>query len=396
MEGQYLTEDELTSVLQDLPPMEGLDLEAFLERARGVTDEELEELTRAQGGPENSFISNDEIEALTSACEEDGPWYDEDMTGRGPIEPPNSPIPASPEAGPSHETEPRGTSDDIYTLRLRGQRTFAKTAAKERTYRVLMNENLGGRRLIDIRKDLHRMFDDVIRQARDDLADNDLGRVVIHHPGLQNPIVVSLRRLELLNAESVMSTIEKVLQSHETLAVDTGFEIDVGVIRLPKGAGGPRRRITDIHGKKNSLNLKRSIITIENDDQLCMARAIAVTWAKSNLCTKEEWDTITATRGSKSNLELILEHRRVPESHYKHLCEKSRKTQKDLAVAFCRLAGVPLDRPSSLGDLPAFEDALGVRILVVSARLGNKFLTCAETDHPERPCVYLYLVDDDH
>ncbi|OOZ19458.1 hypothetical protein BOW30_12825, partial [Solemya velum gill symbiont] len=312
MEGQYLTEDELTSVLQDLPPMEGLDLEAFLERARGVTDEELEELTRAQGGPENSFISNDEIEALTSACEEDGPWYDEDMTGRGPIEPPNSPIPASPEAGPSHETEPRGTSDDIYTLRLRGQRTFAKTAAKERTYRVLMNENLGGRRLIDIRKDLHRMFDDVIRQARDDLADNDLGRVVIHHPGLQNPIVVSLRRLELLNAESVMSTIEKVLQSHETLAVDTGFEIDVGVIRLPKGAGGPRRRITDIHGKKNSLNLKRSIITIENDDQLCMARAIAVTWAKSNLCTKEEWDTITATRGSKSNLELILEHRRVP------------------------------------------------------------------------------------
>ncbi|WP_218669516.1 hypothetical protein, partial [Solemya velum gill symbiont] len=115
-----------------------------------------------------------------------------------------------------------------------------------------MNENLGGRRLIDIRKDLHRMFDDVIRQARDDLADNDLGRVVIHHPGLQNPIVVSLRRLELLNAESVMSTIEKVLQSHETLAVDTGFEIDVGVIRLPKGAGGPRRRITDIHGKKNS------------------------------------------------------------------------------------------------------------------------------------------------
>lgn len=170
----------------------------------------------------------------------------------------------------------------------------------------------------------------------------------------------------------------------------------MGVIRLPKGAGGPRRRITDIHGKKNSLNLKRSIITIENDDQLCMARAIAVTWAKSNLCTKEEWDTITATRGSKSNLELILEHRRVPESHYKHLCEKSRKTQKDLAVAFCRLAGVPLDRPSSLGDLPAFEDALGVRILVVSARLGNKFLTCAETDHPERPCVYLYLVDDDH
>ncbi|KAL5019096.1 hypothetical protein ScPMuIL_004818 [Solemya velum] len=67
-----------------------------------------------------------------------------------------------------------------------------------------------------------------------------------------------------------------------------------------------------------------------------------------------------------------------------------------MAAAFCRLADVPTNRPASLNDLPAFEDALGVRILVVSARLGNKFLTCAETDHPERPCVYLYLVDDNH
>ncbi|WP_230209704.1 hypothetical protein, partial [Solemya velum gill symbiont] len=154
------------------------------------------------------------------------------------------------------------------------------------------------------------------------MSDNDLGRVVIHHPALQNPIVVQLLRLELLDAETVMATIEKVLQSHESLTVDSAFEIDVGLIRLPKG--GARRRITDIHGAKNSITLKRSIVTIENTDQLCMARALAVVWAKLHKCTKEEWADVTTHRGRKSNLDLILEHRRVPESYCKDLTKKSR------------------------------------------------------------------------
>ena len=53
-----------------------------------------------------------------------------------------------------------------------------------------------------------------------------------------------------------------------------------------------------------------------------------------------------------------------------------------------------MDRPASLNDVQAFEEVLGVRVMVVSARLGNKFITSPSTD--ERPCVYVYLVDDDH
>ena len=37
---------------------------------------------------------------------------------------------------------------------------------------------------------------------------------------------------------------------------------------------------------------------------------------------------------------------------------------------------------------------LGVRVMVVSARLGNKFNTSPSTD--DRHCIYVYLVDDDH
>ena len=44
-----------------------------------------------------------------------------------------------------------------------------------------------------------------------------------------------------------------------------------------------------------------------------------------------------------------------------------------------------MDRPASLNDVQAFEEVLGVHVMVVSARLGNKFITSPSTD--ERPCV---------
>ena len=115
-------------------------------------------------------------------------------------------------------------------------------------------------------------------------------------------------------------------------------------------------------------------------------------WAKLNRCTKEEWDDLTRSQKFKTNLELVLEHRKVPESYYMNLRKKARKEQKNLAVALSRLAEVPLDRPASLNDVEAFERALDIRVMVVSARLGNKFITSPSTD--QRPCVYLYLVDD--
>jgi len=50
------------------------------------------------------------------------------------------------------------------------------------------------------------------------------------------------------------------------------------------------------------------------------------------------------------------------------------------------------ERPASLNDIPAFEDLLDVNILVISAKLGNKFVRI--TDNTHRKNLYLYLVDD--
>jgi hypothetical protein len=187
-----------------------------------------------------------------------------------------------------------------------------------------------------------------------------------------------------------MNKIQNVLNSQQSLSVNESIEVTVGSINLPKG--GARRRITRIKGEKNSLDLKKSVVTIDDDDQLCMARAIGVAWAKLNRCTPKEWKSIP--RQKKSNLELVLEHQKVSESYYKELTKKNFKSQGQLAQALCEMAGVPQDRPTSLSDIEAFENVLGVRVMVVSARLGKKFVTSPSTD--ERPCIYIYHVDDNH
>jgi hypothetical protein len=283
-----------------------------------------------------------------------------------------------------------------YTFRKKSERTFANNAAIESVYVVKIDEQHQGRKLRTIQEDLHGMFDTILDTARGELAGNDLGRVIVHHDGLHDPIVIPLKTWDRLNSDVVLETIEKVLNSHQELAVNHSFEITIGSIELPKGAG-VRLPITRLHGDNNSIDLKHSIISIDNtNDSLCMSRAIGVLWAKINRCSKEEWQEITRERRGNNNLQLILEHKKVPLTHYDALLNKNRKEQKNLAAAICKLAGVPTDRPASIDDIQAFENVLDVRIMVVSSRLGNRFVTSPATEHPERPCIYLYLTRDDH
>ena len=262
-----------------------------------------------------------------------------------------------PYPGPSHRPNiPQGLQ---YNIWKKSERTYVKNAAVDWTYQVKIDERHHGERIEDIREGLHQMFHHVLQEARGNLAGNDFGRVVIQHDGLHDPIIIPLKPWEQLNVNVVMGTIEKVLNSNQTLTVDESMGISIGSVDLPKGSGGSNLRITKIKEKGNSLELKRSVITIENDDNL-MARAIGVSWAKLMRCTPEEWAEITKSRGNKTNLQLVLEHRKVSKTCYKVLTSKKLKQQGQLAEALCQMAGVSMDRPASLNDIEAFEEVLRV------------------------------------
>ena len=141
-------------------------------------------------------------------------------------------------------------------MRKKSERTYAKNAAIDRTNQVKINKKHHGEKLEDIRDGLHQMFEHVLQESRGDLAGHDLGRVVIQHDGLYDPIVVPLQPWDQLDSSKVMDTIEKVLNSHQNLPVDESMDIAVGIVDLPKGGG--RKRITKIMALEWAEIIKRA------------------------------------------------------------------------------------------------------------------------------------------
>ena len=239
------------------------------------------------------------------------------------------------------------------------------------------------------------MFNRVIQGVSQNLRPTDLGRVVLHHPNLDSPIVVPLRPLYRLNSEVVMEVIERTLNSNEDLDVRKDFDIDVGTIRLPRGGAGNGLDIVSLTGENNSIKMKKSMVEIVNSDTLCMSRAIAVSWGKTCIVDTENWKVLTQKDSIKDTVELVLKYLKMPLWFYKKLKDKKRMEQKRLAEKMCDKAGVSKTRELTINDLPKFEGILGVSIAVISADMGNKFMRVCSTencDQLKRPYIYLYHI----
>jgi hypothetical protein len=283
-----------------------------------------------------------------------------------------------------------------YFIWKKDTRTFKKNLARDTSFKVKFNDKWRGEKLVDIYKNLHDMFDDVLSQARG--HDGDLGRVVVSHPNLNNPIVVPLQSWENLNADTVMSEITKVLNSNETIPVDEHLLVTVGSIDLPKGGSwsGNKLSVTSLFGPGNSLKRKKSVLLVENDNNLCLPIAIGLCFMKT--CQKvdaESWYRLIG-HAKGDIMSHVIQHRTVPKHYYGNLLKKSRKKyQTEMATWLCEKAGVPIDRYLGLNDIEPFENLLSVSINVVSSRVGNKFVRAAKED-VERTSLYLYHVETEN
>ncbi|KAK3082654.1 hypothetical protein FSP39_001588 [Pinctada imbricata] len=228
------------------------------------------------------------------------------------------------------------------------------------------------------------MFNDVLSHARGHHA--DLGRVVIQHPNLSNPIVVPLQQWENIDADTVMDEISKVLNSNEGLDVDENMVVTVGTIDLPKG--GAKKPITRLSGPANSLQKKRSLIYVENDNNLCLAISVALCFLKT--CTVVDADHSLVKESTR--LDHILKCRTVFKNVLQSSTRKKRKKLgMEIAVDLCKRTGLPTTRYLGLNDIPKFEQLLNVNIFVVSSRVSDKFVRILDND--DRPNLYLYHIE---
>ena len=103
---------------------------------------------------------------------------------------------------------------------------------------------------------------------------NDLVRISLQCPELDFPIAHPFVKSKDLTAERLLTEIERVLQSYEEFVLDETLEIELVHVSLPDGGVGRSGNFVDL---ERHIKEKRSLIRIQNNDDMCCARALVTT-----------------------------------------------------------------------------------------------------------------------
>lgn len=136
---------------------------------------------------------------------------------------------------------------------------------------------------------------------------------------------------------------------------------------------------------------QKNIIQIKNSDNNCLARSVGVAFAAANEVSQAEWLELTKQDCRLSIEQQVLKHRKCPYWFKKTITQQSDR-QNEFAVLLCREANLAVNKFLTICDISRFEELLNVDILVVSSRLGNKFIRVPSDANSIKQRLYLHLV----
>jgi len=122
---------------------------------------------------------------------------------------------------------------------------------------------------------LPRIFDDAINRILPDNQDSSMMMgATFSHPELHSPVLVPFRPRHLFNGETLISQIEKILQSNATINLEDHIsKITLVSVKAPSRSGSHARH--QFYSKDEILN-RKCVLKIKNSDNLCLARALVV------------------------------------------------------------------------------------------------------------------------
>ena len=217
--------------------------------------------------------------------------------------------------------------------------------------------------LIESYQRTQAIFEHLLNDVTQDMNDQDQVRFVLRSDQLDTPISMPFMPVEQLTPERVFSQIERVIQSNRDFRLNDTVVVDIIHVEAPQGSGRSKRDVLNI---KDFLHKKRSIVTIQNNDNLCLARALVVAIAK-------------------------IER----EPKYKDLMKPGTRTQEKKARELHEVVNVPLG-PCGIPEVELFQKYLiNYEINIVSGNHDNSII------YPPKPStsnnvtpIYLYLHDN--
>ncbi len=203
------------------------------------------------------------------------------------------------------------------------------------------------------------LFEQLLDDVTTGMKESDQVRFVLRTEQLETPISLPFMPVSKLTPERVYSQIERVVQSHQEFRLNGSVVVDIVHVEMPEGEGKRKRGDIDLG---SHLKSKGSVITIKNNDDLCLSRALVVAIAKAS--------------GDK---------------RYKQLARHDRPVQEKAARELHEKAGVPFG-PCGIPEVKQFQKYLTeYEINIVSADHQNSII------YPERPTtteakrLFLYL-----
>ena len=247
----------------------------------------------------------------------------------------------------NHESDSESESEDE-----QGQRYFErdpkiqyhseKFGMTATDHRVRFNNVIAHRDLLESIETTQKIFHYLLEEVTEGMNPNDQVRFILRSEQLDTPISLPFMSLEQLTTEKVYAQIEKVVQSNQDFRLNDTVTIDINHVAMPEGSGSSKRTLPDI---RDHLKSTRSIVCINNFDDLCLARALVVGIA--NIENDPKYDQI-----KKSN----------------------RPVQRQRALDLHQAADVPLG-PCGIPEVELFQNYLtNYRIVVVSGTHNNTII----------------------
>ena len=251
--------------------------------------------------------------------------------------------------------------EEYYTIQTVKELYSKKFKAMGKNYRVQFNNTLDNVDLLQSQTRTYDIFDRLIQDVTEGMNPTDQVRFVLDSKQLQFPITLPFCALEELTTEKVFSQVEKVVQSNEEFRLNDAVNIDILRVEMPQGSGRSRRTTYDL---REYLKKKKSVICINNNDNYCLARALAVSIARIE-----------------------------KDPRYDQMLNSRCYIQFERALALHQAAHVPFDIPCGLKEVDLFQQHLTqYQIIVVSGDQNNTIIYPHKpppNPNPEKS-IYLY------
>ena len=360
--------------------------EEILDRVYGIgvrpNRYQLEALSRERSDPEtdeiirniNNIISNNEVQAERgqkrkhqSDDEESESGDEQDQhhchleheiqTGRGQKRKNQS---DDDESESDDEPESEDEQGQYYYELESSERYHSKKFGMTATdHRVHFNNVLADFDLLKSYKSTMKIFHHLLEELKEGMAPNDKIRFILRSEQLDTPISLPFMTVEQLTTERVYSQIERVIQSNQEFRLNDTVIVDINHVAVPEGSGQSKRTTFNI---RDHLKQKKSIVCINNTDDLCLARALAVAIARIEKDPK-----------------------------YNHIRRSDRPLQRQKALDLHQAANVPLG-PCGIDEVKLFQNYLAnYQIIIVSGAHNNSIIYPPQppgTD--EKPSISLY------